>query len=255
MRPRLAALLISISLPCALPAAAQTVEGRLLMGESAGVPAARVRLVAADSELVDEAVTRADGGFTLAAPSAGTFRIVARAAGGSDVEFGPVPLAAGERRQLLLRLSEAGGADRPVALAGLTAVAEARREVLERHGFYERQHIHPGRFVTHDELARLPGISVLDHIRGLGILVDPRGANISALFRYSHGSRCYLAVWLDGQPAAYPEITRLEMDEVAGVEYYRDSELPLQFNPYYTRRSWNCGAVVIWTRRPDTSGS
>jgi hypothetical protein len=251
MHPRLAAFLVSIPLSYALPLAAQTVEGRLMVADGPGVPAARVQLVAADSTLVDESVTRADGGFTLAARAPGTFSIVARAAGGTDVEFGPVPLAAGERRPLLLRLPAGGGADQPVALAGLTAVAEARHEVLERHGFYERQHIHPGRFVTHDELARLPGISVLDHIRGLGILVDPRGASNSALFRYSRGSRCYLAVWLDGQPARYTEITQLTMDEVAGVEYYRGEELPLQFNPYYTRRSWSCGAVVIWTQRPE----
>ncbi|HSU17311.1 carboxypeptidase-like regulatory domain-containing protein [Longimicrobium sp.] len=253
MRPRLAALLISISLPIAAPMAAQAVDGRLMGADGAsGIPAALVRLVLGDS-VVDEAATRADGGFTLASPGAGTFSIVARVAGGSDVEFGPVTLAAGERVPVLLRLPAGSGADRPVALAGVTATAEVRRQVLERHGFYERQHLHPGRFLTHDELARLPGISVLDHIRGLGILVDPRGANISALYRYSKGAKCFLAVWLDGQPARYTEITRLTMDEVAGVEYYRGEELPLQFNPYYTRRSWDCGAVVIWTRQPDAS--
>ncbi len=243
---RVALLLISLALPAG--AAAQTVQGRLLAPGDAAVPAARVQLVAGDGELMDEAVSGVDGRFAVTAPDSGSYRIVATPAGGSAIAFGPFALAPGERKELVLRMPRGAQAEGAVALAPVTATAQPWVPTLERHGFYERKHLHPGRFVTQDEFARLPGITVLDHVRALGILLEPRGAGRFALYRQSRGEKCYLAVYLDNQPFQTLMLDRLRVDQVAGVEYYHGSELPLQFNPYYSRREWNCGAVVIWTQ-------
>lgn len=253
MRPHLPTLLFALALPCA--AAAQTVEGRLVSAaDSSAVPAARVQLVAGDDARVGEAVSGVDGRFTLAAPEPGTYRIVATPAGGAAVAFGPFALAAGQRKGVLLRMPRGTEDDGVVALAPVTAVGQPRVAVLERHGFYERQRVHYGRFLTHDDLARLPGTTVLDHVRGLGIFVEPAGANRFSLYRLSHGGHCYLAVFVDGLQSSNTVLSRLSMDEVAGVEYYRGDDLPLEFNPYYGRSEWNCGAVVIWTRAADDGG-
>lgn len=247
MRPTLAALLLSIFLP--LPLAAQAIDGGLLRAQgTAGVPAVPVQLVAGDTTVVDEGVTRADGGFTLAAPGAGSFRIVVHPAGGSGIVFGPVTLAAGERKPLLLRLPR--GADQPVALAGITATAEQRRRLLDRHGFYQRKHLYPGRFLTHDDFERLHGLRVVEKILDLGLFMEPRGGSGFRLYRVQQGGRCYVATYVDGLPVGDQPLVLLKDDEVAGVEYYTRDDVPPEFNPYLGNPNWRCGSVVIWTQPP-----
>jgi hypothetical protein len=253
MRIRSAVAAVLLALAGAAPLAAQRVAGRLVAADgSTAVPAALVRLVAADSEVVAEAPSGADGGFVLAAPDTGSFRILAKPPGGSEVAFGPVPLAAGETRSVLLRLPRAGG-EGAIALAPLTAVAEPQRAILDRHGFYQRRHTIPGRFLTHDDFARLGGSSLLDRIRAMGIFVQPHGADRFSLYRLSRGQQCYLAVYVDGAQTSNQTLTQLSVAQVAGVEYYTGAQLPFQFNPYFGRSDWDCGSVVIWTQPPEAA--
>ncbi|MBV9108493.1 MAG: carboxypeptidase regulatory-like domain-containing protein [Gemmatimonadetes bacterium] len=241
-----------LALPLALaalarPARAQEVAGRLVGEDGAPAAAARLQLVAADSEIVAGAVSGADGRFSLAAPAAGAYRIVATAAGGAGVFFGPVTVAASGRTPVVLHLPRSG-TQGDVTLATLAAVARVQSPLLEQRGFYQRKSVHYGRFLTGAELSRLPGRTMLDHVRGLGIMVEPNGSDRFSLYRFKQGQRCYLAVFVDGQQAGNQILARLTDDEVAGVEYYRDADIPAEYNPYLSR-GWECGVVVIWTTR------
>ena len=240
-----------LTLPLALavlarPVRAQEVAGRLVGAGEIPVPAARLQLVAADSEVVADAVSGADGRFSLAAPDTGAYRILATAAGRTGVFFGPVRVAGG-RTSVVLHLPRSG-TQGDVTLAPLTATARAHSPVLEQRGFYERQHTHYGRFLVGDELARLPGRTMLDHVRGLGIMVEPYGPQAFSLYRFTQGERCYLAVFVDGQQSRNRVLLQLTDDDVAGVEYYRDDDIPAEYNPYLVR-GWKCGVVLIWTKR------
>lgn len=247
MRPaRLLALSLALA-ALARPARAQEVAGRLLGEDGAPVAAARLQLVAADSEVVAGAVSGADGGFSLPAPDTGAYRILATAPGGTGVFFGPVAVAAGRRTPVVLHLPR-NGTQGDVTLAPLTAVARPQSPLLERRGFYDRKRIHYGRFLVGEELSRLPGRTMLDHVRGLGIMVEPNGGVLFSLYRFKQGGRCYLAVFVDGQRAGNGVLLRLTDDDVAGLEYYRDSDIPAEYNPYLVR-GWDCGVVLIWTKR------
>ncbi|HEU0052588.1 MAG TPA: carboxypeptidase-like regulatory domain-containing protein, partial [Longimicrobium sp.] len=72
------------ALAIAAPAAAQTVEGRLVR-EEAGVPGIRVVLVDSAGAVAVEGTTDAEGKFTLAAPAPGRYRVRAERAGASAI--------------------------------------------------------------------------------------------------------------------------------------------------------------------------
>ena len=235
------------------PARAQEVAGRLVGDGGAPVVAARLQLVAADSEVVADGVSGADGRFSLAAPDTGAYRILATAAGGAGVFFGPLRIAGDGRTSVVLHLPRSG-TQGDVTLAPLTAVARPQSPLLERRGFYQRKSVHYGRFLTGEEIARLPGRTMLDHVRGLGIMVEPYGPQAFSLYRFQKGARCYLAVFVDGQQSRNRVLLQLTDADVEGLEYYHDDDIPAEYNPYLVR-GWSCGVVLIWTKRGEEGSS
>jgi len=45
--------------------------------------------------------------------------------------------------------------------------------------------------------------------------------------------------------APAPEMSRMPITDFAGVEFYSDATLPMQFN---APRQSNCGTLLLWTR-------
>jgi hypothetical protein len=83
-------------------------------------------------------------------------------------------------------------------------------------------------------LSGLPGLRV-SRIRGQVVLYMERGMN-----------SCVPRVFLDGRPSMVEEISMLQMEELYGVEIYRNPEaVPAQFQTGPVDR---CGAVLIWTK-------
>lgn len=119
--PRLCRLAALAALFLALPAAAQSLEGRVT--ETAAlqpVAGAQVTMLDAAGEVVSTAVTDAAGAFRLRAPAAGEYRLRAERVGLRTTLTRLVPLAPGETMVVEVRM----GAE-PVVLD--TTVASARR--------------------------------------------------------------------------------------------------------------------------------
>jgi hypothetical protein len=249
------AVLAAAALLCR-PAAAQTLDGVLLAqdGETP-LPGARVALVGLGARVAAEGRTDSAGHFQLTAPAAGLYRLRAQPEGGAAILFAPVTLAAGESKSLEVEAHPPTLADTTFALAPVTAVAEVRRRNLERHGFYQRKHIYPGRFLTHEDFMRLHGFRVVEKLTALGIGMEPHGRDRFALFIQKHTgpanapqARCYVAVYIDGTPVSDISVSQLTNDMVAAVEYYTRDNIPPEFNPFLGDPNGRCASLAIWTQ-------
>jgi hypothetical protein len=255
--------LLVASLLVASPLAAQTVQGVLLAedGETP-MPNARVALVGIGGTATGEVTTDADGRFTVTAAAPGMYRVRAVPAGGAAILFAPVTLADGERKELEFQAHPPERADSVYALAPVTATAERRRALLERHGYYQRQHQYLGRFLSHDDFQRLHGLRPIEKIQDLGIMMEPHGSGRFLLYRAqltggadSPYGRCYLSVYIDGAPVNDIPVTELTERDIAAVEYYTRDNIPPEFNPMLGDPGSRCGSLAIWTEPPVRSAS
>ncbi|HET7464831.1 MAG TPA: carboxypeptidase regulatory-like domain-containing protein [Longimicrobium sp.] len=177
-----------------------------------------------------------------------------------------VELRAGEGEAL------AASVQRVVRLAGIGATAAARRPGLDIQGFYQRQKVGLGTFLTDRQLQRVPGGSLANVLRtvpGVRILLTSENTNGSASMRslspkslavstrnstgISRAPPCLMDVYLDGALMAgftlgesgSVSLDDLHLSSVEAVEVYRAAEAP----PEYRNSTSTCGVILIWTRR------
>lgn len=116
----------------ALPAAAQTVRGELVDQQAAApVAGAQVRLLDASGRVVASALTDEGGGFTLRAPSGGSYSLRVERVGYAVTRSPALVLSAGEELPYRLVANP-----EQVLLAGI--VAQAERRCVVRPGTGER---------------------------------------------------------------------------------------------------------------------
>jgi hypothetical protein len=236
---------VAVLLPCSV--AAQGVGGTV-SARSTGEPiaSALVQLLARDSTVLRS-------GFT---DEAGAFSLRAEACGPAD-GYIFVERLGYERLVIAIRdLPENCDAwpivleTKPVALAELPVQASRRNRSLEQVGFYSRQRIGLGTFITRDMLEdryrTVPRIAeVIQQVPNI-FRVDI-GTNESVLYLRLHpgfDKPCPSVVWVDG--LFYEKrLPRLNTTDVEAIEIYRGSaEVPAQYGGSYAA----CGVAVIWTR-------
>ncbi|HYH83149.1 MAG TPA: TonB-dependent receptor [Longimicrobium sp.] len=167
----------------------------------------------------------------------------------------------------------AASVQRVVQLAGIGARAQARSPGLDARGFYERQRVGVGVFLTDAQIQRSPGAplsGVLRMVSGVSIIAVATGSGGSSSMRalspknMAVGSRgstgidrtgpCFMDVYLDGSLVAGPSLGAeqsqglddLPTRNVEAVEVYRGgSEIPST----YRNSTSTCGVILIWTRR------
>jgi TonB-dependent Receptor Plug Domain len=149
----------------------------------------------------------------------------------------------------------AAGVQRVVRLAGLDARAPARSSALGLQGFYDRQKLGHGVFLTDRQLQANPAgrlSSVLRMVPGVHV-VQRREVPPVALAQGNRGVRCLMDVYLDGvlvAGRALGERSSMSLDatalgQVEGVEVFRGAaEIPIQ----YRTGTSACGVILMWTR-------
>ncbi|HET7228875.1 MAG TPA: carboxypeptidase regulatory-like domain-containing protein [Longimicrobium sp.] len=231
-----------------------------VLRDAAGTPlaGATVRMDARPAVTTD-----ARGRFRLGA-AAGAHRVIVQhpAIGSRGVEVAlpadavELELRAGAGQAL------AASVQRVVQLAAIGARAQPRRAGLETLGFYERQKIGIGVFLTDsvlqvnragylsNVLRRVPGIRITNG--------DPATAPVFALSTrnstgISQAGGCLLDVYLDGALVAGMSLgmgasmglNQYPLQNIEAVEVYRGpSEMP----PQYRNSTSTCGVILIWSR-------
>jgi len=242
----------------ALPARAQTVSGTLTDGQAERpVVSGLVALTDLQGIVVDLAVTDDAGAFQLDATAPGDYLVVALAVGYQPGFDGVLELDEGGYIEIGFYLQPA-----PIELPGITATAERQRidRYLDGQGFFDRQKMGFGYFITPEKLEERPPSDTKDLLRSVpGIDVLDQGyvgqsVQCSSLAR-SLGQAAP-SVFVDGIKVHFPELSRygrmIDLDAVVGMEnlaaveiYSRPSQVPVQYASAFDNRA--C-VILIWTK-------
>ena len=244
----------------AQPASAQVLGGTVLDSAS-GKPVVRARVVVLDSagRGLFAAVTGADGKFSFHLPSAAEYRVRVSRIGYPSRITEPIDISRAVSANVLVRL-----ASTPISLDTVIVVAapvERRPQFLVDAGFYRRQRMGFGHFLTRSEIDRRDPLILSDLLQGMsGVRVTCTGArrcNVEMRAARSMSLRgiCRPSVVLDGvmlQPGGVGTLGDLGLDDlfnpfnVEALEVYPGPEgVPVQYSGYASP----CGAILIWSRR------
>jgi hypothetical protein len=244
MRLRAVAIFAVLSICSASAAAAQSLTGRVVDGTS-GQPlaAALVQLIAADSTII-AAVTTDDGGAFLLRDGDARGALLRVAQLGYVDAFVPLSDLAAAGATIRLEID-------PVEMEALTAEAARENPSLRAAGFYQRQRLGLGNFVTRADLetrfatARRTG-DILRTYPRLKIEETREGEEV-VLVRSSTdpmGRPCAASVYLQGISIGR-SIPRLHPDDIEAFEVYAgNAQIPAQ----YGGSESGCGVVLIWLR-------
>jgi hypothetical protein len=215
------------------------------------VGGALVQLLRSDSTLVASAITDADGAFsirTMDALPAGGYLYIGRL-GYLEARV-PLNTTTTDASVVVIHLD----AD-PVAIAAVDVRGTARNPALDNVGFYRRQRVGIGRFITRDMLetgrysTERKVIDMLRRVPGVthaGERPDGGYAYLRApqMAMRADTAFCHATFFVDGMPQG-TQLQPLNTYDVEAVEVYvGPSQVPAQF----TVMGSMCGAVLIWMR-------
>ncbi|HEX8905274.1 MAG TPA: carboxypeptidase regulatory-like domain-containing protein [Longimicrobiaceae bacterium] len=245
----LPALLLSAALQ------AQSFVGKVMDRAGEGpVQAATVEALGPGDRVAARARSAADGAFTLHLREPGDFRLRVQRIGYRTATSEAVPVAAMQTVRVELRISTS-----EIALDPLTVVARTdapRSPRLEREGFYARQQMHVGAFVTRQDIERSKPLHSTETLRGIpGVRVHPIGGttqHIAVITRRERGG-CVPLLLVDNMVMGAEDLDlQIPPNDIEGIEVYRGpSEIPGR----YISLASPCGLIVVWSRdgNPDMS--
>jgi hypothetical protein len=198
----------------------------------------------------------------------GTARITGIAAGTHMVE---VSMMGHERQQALVTFTEPGSTVemdialrvQPIEVEGLRVTSWGRNSKLQSNGFYQRQRMGSGTFLTRDDIEKrnvtaltevfrdVRGFKLTPNSNGPGYVVESRRGRITLA---SGLQGCSPDVYLDGTRFPPESIQNLYIDPlhlisvhtVEAIEVYDGpASTPVQYRGPSTS---SCGVVLVWTR-------
>jgi len=235
-------------LPCALQGQAEnsaTISGYAKSAFN-GRPLASVMISVAGTKKF--AVTDSTGAFRLSGLPVGT-QLIRVSYLGRDTEEYPFELRPGRTKRLAVVLDVDA-----VDLAPVVVTARHRDGWRDLAGFYERKSWYGGwgRFYTQEDLERL-------RLRTLSSVLAREGIYNRCIkegcvpTRWARGRVCPVAIAIDGMPFWEQQYDQIPIDDVRGVEVYRDGMSmslsgPRQVSLGIERGTPTCASVEIWTR-------
>lgn len=206
--------------------------GKVVRPDGAPIPDAQLTLWGSDAG----AVSGEDGSFSMGELPGGTHTLEVRYVGFLPRRI-PVELTRDRTTNVLAVVSERLPVLDAVVVYGKRTRPSRLSEVMER-----RQR-GAGRFVTREDIERLPVFETVDLLRRMpGVRVLPNGPGHLVLMR----DGCIPILWVDGFKYEKLDEQQLAMprpSEIAVMEVYNGAaQIPAQFGSIDA-----CGAVVIWT--------
>lgn len=222
----------------------QTIRGRVVDASTRQpVAAVAVRLLRADVQVAEVASDSA-GRFLINVKQPGRYRLHGSRIGYADATTQYMELLSDQSIDAELQMS-----GQAVKIAPLTLTASPSR-YLDGKGFYERQALHQGDFLTADQIRRRNAPSLVDVLRTMkGVKIQRMGQRQEV---YLTGTNCLPTIVVDGvtlrwggRQAVGPPLEDLaNVHHIEGIEVYRGNGAP----PEYEGPNSACGIILIWTR-------
>ncbi|HKJ93709.1 MAG TPA: TonB-dependent receptor [Longimicrobiales bacterium] len=138
-------------------------------------------------------------------------------------------------------------APRAIELEPLVVVAEYDGG-SKLAGFYERQRMTMGSFITRKDVEQQHSGKVSDlfrSVRGMHVVPARSPSGLDLGYHVLMRGNCRPTLYIDGaetMPTSMSIDQMVQLDDVQGIEIYRGPETPVEFqrNP--------CGAILVWTR-------
>lgn len=243
----------------ASPAVAQVLRGTVMDTTIAGpVDVVRVAVFSMAGVRIGDAVTKSDGEFTFHVPAAGDYRLHASRQGYATTITELIRVDSGSGASVVIPMVRL-----PLPLETVTVVARpvpaTQQQVLHlvNAGFYSRQRLGFGHFLTRADIDKRATVEFAELIRGIpGIQVRCRGhepceVHMPGSTSMFIGKFCSPSVVLDGAllsrggaGASGGGFDALSPFNLEAVEIYSHSTgVPVQW------RTSACGAIVAWSRR------
>jgi len=241
------------------PVFAQALGGTVVDSAS-GKPVVGARVVVLDSagKGLFAAVTSSDGKFSFHLPSAGDYRVRVSRIGYPSRITEPIDISRAVSANVLVRL-----ASTPISLDTVIVVAapvERRPQFLVDAGFYRRQRMGFGHFLTRSDIDQRDAFILSDLLHDMsGVRVTCAGARRCAVTMRAANTmffrgKCNPSVVLDGvvlQPGGTSD-GGLGLDDlvnpfnIEALEVYPGPEgVPVQYSGYLSP----CGSIIVWSRR------
>jgi hypothetical protein len=236
----LAAALCWSSADLGAQALGATIGGRVVRRE-AGTPVDGARVAVLGTGLA--VVSDSTGGFAIPDVPPGVRVIQVRAVGYEPGTW-IVQLGEGQQFRQDLELNAF-----PIEVAGVTVRGEPAGDWRTPAGFERRRQAGRGFFLTQGDIESRRPRTIADLLRAVpGASVTCRGAYGCYIgLGRNVGRLCRPEYFLDGYPATFATGPAFPINQIRGVEVYRDqSETPMEFQ----RPGLRCGVIAIWTIEP-----
>jgi hypothetical protein len=234
-------------------APAQEITGQLIDSATGlGIPNAAIVLSSVEEGGADHgaALTDSQGNFRLRAPAPGRYRLRVARIGYAPLLTEVVEIGARERLDLELRTAPA-----PVDVEGVevtsTPVRAERSRGLERWGFYDRQRMGFGTFITRAEIEERRPADTPEIFRGrAGFRLVQGAAGTGYRVISTRGPQgCNPDIYLDGIYLAPVDrrdvLYSVPWTDIEGIEAYPS---PFVVPPRFQRQGRTCAVIAIWTR-------
>ncbi|HEX8904046.1 MAG TPA: carboxypeptidase regulatory-like domain-containing protein [Longimicrobiaceae bacterium] len=211
------------------------------------VPTATVEALAPNDRVVARARSNDDGSFTLRLRDPGEFKLRVQRLGYRTATSEAVPVQAQQTVRVELRISTAEVALSPLTVTGRTDAPRSPR--LEREGFYQRQQLHVGAFVTREQIDRQRPLHPSQALRGIpGVRVQQINGSTQGVVVITRRERggCIPLLLVDNAVMGAEDIDlQIGAKDIDGIEVYRGpSEIPGR----YISLASACGLIVVWSR-------
>ena len=227
------------------PLSAQIMGGRV-MDRTTNEPVkdAIVEAINDGGRVVNRGRTDRDGFFVFEFREPGAYRIRTQRIGYTTNTSDPVQVDLRQTVQVEVKLTTGDIALEPLRVTAKTEPPHFRQ--LEQEGFYDRERVGFGKFLTQYEIQQRQPLQTSEVFRSVpGVsLVPAGGSHYNLVLTRDH---CSPKVMIDNMTVDQSDMDNVvEPGDIAGIEVYRGpSEIP---GRWMGLRS-GCGLVVIWTRR------
>jgi hypothetical protein len=254
MRAALAALVVALGVPAALPAQARAVS-LLVIDDATDAPLSDVRVSVAGDPI--ERVTDPRGLVRFMAPGPGKVTIVLRRLGYEPAALS-VDVLPGDSTRVTAVMTTV-----PQRLADVSVLDSVSSASPELAGFYRRMAARPGSasyitradiasrkpVATSDLLRRITAIKVIDSA-GVLVAVSRRSDKpVIGMGKVDDLAPCALRIAVDGhlREGGFA-VNSIAPEEIHGIEVYPGpATIPAEFASM--RRDASCGLIAVWTRR------
>lgn len=233
------------------PLRAQRVEGIVLDEVSRQpVQAADVALLGAEGKVAGRTRTGADGRFAIKIPKLGAYAVKVEALG--YVIYTSKVFVVDSTQEVS---ADVDLAPAPLAVPGLTVTTMALSPKLVSDGFYSRQAMGTGDFLTPKQVKSKNAFNFSELFMGMpGLRARPAGNGVGySLYDIDTYPPCRMGVVIDGEPLQEDMGEELgqtiSVQDVLAVEIYpfHGVGAPMLYGLESADRG-NCGVVVIWTK-------